>query len=55
MSADKRIVKIGQHVAKLQTKIEWFHFFPDTVYMYCVTSSSPWRRVSIAIAVKSAT
>jgi len=23
--------KIGQHLAKLEAKIEWFHFFPDTV------------------------
>jgi len=27
-------VKIGQHLAKLEAKIEWFHLFQDTVYNY---------------------
>ena len=25
-SADERILKIGQHLAKLEAKIEWFHY-----------------------------
>jgi len=24
-------LKTGQHLAKLEAKIEWFHFFPDTL------------------------
>ena len=26
------VVKNGQHLATLEAKIEWFHFFLDTVY-----------------------
>jgi len=26
------MVKIGEHLAKLEANIEWFHFCPETVY-----------------------
>ena len=32
-SDGKRILKIGQHLTKSEAKIEWFDFFPHTVYL----------------------
>jgi len=39
---DKNL-KIGYHVAKLEPKIEWFHFFPNTVYNEQIFTSKSER------------
>jgi len=40
MSVGERILKIRQHLAKLEAEIQW-HLFPDTVYIAVRGGSTP--------------